>query len=146
VAYNALRLARNEYQIIHGMATDDVMQALPFVEQEQISLSPSHPERDRCDEVVTGGEGGRGIYPKGTIQLPIHVQCLCIKTAVLIKPAEFTDRLRAWRNGSQAWPAMDSYADYLGGDVGIGLGGTAVLETLLRWASGTVDEMQSTVQ
>lgn len=75
VAYKALRLARNEIQAIHHAASDAVMQAMPWVEKEQIVLSPSHPIEDECDDVVAEGEGGEGIYPVGTIELPIHVQC-----------------------------------------------------------------------
>lgn len=134
VAYNALRLARNELQVIHGMATDAIMASLPFVEQEQINLSPDHPQDDECDAVVNAGQDGRGIYPKGTIELPIHVQCLCFKTAVLMPPGQFTDGLKGWLNGSQPWPAMDDYQAMLGGDVSIKLADLFAVGTLLRWA------------
>ena len=134
VAYNALRLARNELQVIHGMATDEIMAGLPFVEKEQINLSPSHPEQDECDAVIAAGEGGKGIYPKGTISLGIHVQCLCFKTAVLPSPDDFTDQLKGWMDGSQPWPAMDEYAGMVGGDVAINLSSELSLATLLRWA------------
>jgi hypothetical protein len=75
VAYNALRLARNEIQIAHHAATDIVLALQPWTEKEQILLSPAHPEQDICDNVAGGGENGEGIYPKGTILLPLHVQC-----------------------------------------------------------------------
>jgi hypothetical protein len=77
VAYKALRLLRNEIQTIHHLGTDMVMARMPWVEQEEIHLSPSHPDIGcECEDVVIGGEDGTGIYPKGTITLPIHVQCL----------------------------------------------------------------------
>jgi hypothetical protein len=114
VAYNALRLARNEIQIVHHMATDALLAASPWVEKEKIVLSPAHPEHDICDETVADGEDGEGIYPVGTIILPLHVQCLCFKTAVLMDPAAFTSQLRGWMQGASSWPAMDSYAQMLG--------------------------------
>lgn len=134
VAYNALRLARNELQVIHGLATDEIMAALPFIAKEQIFLSPSHPEDDACDQVIRDGEEGKGIYPKGTIGLPLHVQCLCGKVAVLPSPDDFTDQLRGWMDGSQPWPAMDEYQKLVGGNVLINLAGEAALNALLIWA------------
>src|SRR3990172_1247742 len=146
VAYNALRLARNELQIAHAMATDSIMQRLPFVEKEQIKLSPSHPQDDECDAVIAGGENGAGIYPKGTIGLPIHVQCLCFKTAVLQKPDEFAGQLHGWMDGTQPWPAMDVYTGMIGGGVGSDLSGASALMSLLRWAGGTYGEMGGVVR
>jgi len=116
VAYRALRLARNETQIIHHLATDAVMQASPFVLEEQINLSAGHPEPDICDTVVTGGREGRGIYRVGQISLPLHVQCLCYKTAVLMSQTELTSKLRGWLDGSQGWPQMDGYSKLIGGN------------------------------
>jgi hypothetical protein len=135
VAYNALRLARNELTVIHGLATDAIMAGLPFIEKEQINLSPDHPDEDECDVVIASGEGGRGIYPKGTISLGIHVQCLCFKTAVLPgSPDEFTDKLRGWLNGSQPWQEMDQYQAMVGGNVLLDLAGSGALNALLIWA------------
>lgn len=134
VAYNALRLARNELQVIHGLATDAIMAGLPFIEKERVFLSPSHPEEDECDQVIRNGENGDGIYPKGTISLPLHIQCLCGKVAVLPSPDEFTDRLRAWASGAQPWPEMDQYQSMVGGDALINLAGAAALKALLMWA------------
>lgn len=77
VSYNALRLARNEIQIAHQMANDAILQRMPWVEMEQIRLSPSHPAIGcECEGIVVGGENGDGVYPLGTITLPVHVQCL----------------------------------------------------------------------
>jgi len=134
VAYNALRLARNELQVMHGLATDQIMAGLPFITEEQIFLSPSHPEDDTCDQVIRDGKDGQGIYPKGTVSLPLHVQCLCGKVAVLASPDAFTDQLLGWLDGSQPWPEMDQYQAMVGGDVLINLAGSAALSALLMWA------------
>ncbi len=109
VSYNALRLARNEIQIAHHMATDEILRGMPWIQQEQVRLSPAHPETDICDDVVAGGENGNGIYPVGKISLPLHPQCLCYKTAVQIPEAEFTQRMRGWVRGEGEWPEMDAY-------------------------------------
>lgn len=140
VSYNALRLARNELQVIHALATDAIMARMPWIEQEQINLSPAHPEADICDDVVGGGERGEGIYEKGTILLPLHVQCLCFKTAVLMKPDEFADRLRGWMNGSETWAAMDAYQDAMGGNILASMAGTLAAAALVRWALEGWDE------
>ena len=116
VAYNALRLARNEIQKAHALATDKVLMSQPWVEKEKIHLSAAHPETDICDETVGGGEKGEGIYDVGTIELPLHVNCLCYKTGVLMDQKEFTSRMNGWLNG-ESWSAMDDYQDLVGGDV-----------------------------
>lgn len=136
VAYKALRLARNEIQIIHHLATDATMQAMPFVEQEQVNLSPSHPVDDVCDQVVRDGEGGNGIYPVGTIGLPLHVQCLCYKTAVLMDPDQLVKRLRGWVDGSQDWPEMNAYSALLGGNLAAQMGQTRMVQDLTDWVFG----------
>lgn len=117
VAYNALRLARTEIQKAHALATDRILMSQPWVEKEKIHLSAAHPEKDICDEIVEGGEKGEGIYDVGTIELPLHPNCLCFKTAVLMDQKEFTSSLRGWLDGSQPWSAMDDYAELVGGDV-----------------------------
>lgn len=109
VAYNALRVARTELQAIHNLATQDVMARMPWVEKEQVNLSKAHPKRDICDEVIEKGEGGKGIYPKGTIRLPLHPNCLCFLTAVQQSPDEFAKRVRAWVRGGKSDPALDQY-------------------------------------
>lgn len=115
VAYSALRLARNEIQIAHAAATDAIMARQPWVEAERVHLSPSHPPIGCiCEEVTEGGANGNGVYPKGEIVLPLHVQCLCYKTAELMNDDEFVGRLRGWMTGSEAWPEMNSYAGWVG--------------------------------
>jgi hypothetical protein len=117
VSYNALRLARTELQKIHALATDKIMAMQPWVLQEQIHLSAAHPKDDECDDVVHGGENGDGVYPKGEIELPIHPNCFCYKTAVLMNEKDFTAKLRGWMNGTEEWPGMDKYAQEIGGDL-----------------------------
>jgi hypothetical protein len=46
--------------------------------------------------------------------------CLCYKTAVQMSPDEFAKRMKGWVNqpagsGQAAWPAMDDYAQSIGG-------------------------------
>ena len=112
-AYAAVRLLRNEIQIAHQAATDQIYGAMPWVEFEQIFLSPDHPDIGcECEEIVAGGTEGDGTYPKGTILLPIHVQCLCYKSGVMMDPVKMAKRLKGWVNGTGAWPAMDQFAQW----------------------------------
>ncbi len=113
VAYHALRLARTELQKIHALATDRMMAQQPWVEAEQVQTSPAHGEIDECDAVAGGGENGDGVYLVGTIQLPLHPNCLCYKTAVLMDHEAFTRQMQTWLNGGE-WAEMDGYATQLG--------------------------------
>jgi len=114
VSYNALRMARNEIQTAHHLATDQVMGQIPWIEQEKINLSGGHPALGcDCEKVVVGGDNLDGVYPKGMIQLPLHVQCMCYKTAVQMPQDEFAGKLGGWMRGEQSWSAMDQFADYL---------------------------------
>jgi hypothetical protein len=113
VSYNALRLARTELQKIHSLATDRMMAQQPWVEQEQVKTSPSHGKPDECDAAASGGDNGDGIYPVGTIELPIHPNCLCYKDAVLMDEKEFSARMKDWLNGGE-WVEMDQYSRDLG--------------------------------
>ncbi len=115
VAYNALRLARTEIQRVHARATTVLMQKAPWVKEEQMNLSPSHPEEDICDDIIRDGRDGKGIYPVGEIQLPIHPNCLCFMTSVEMEPDDFVDQLRGWVRGESKWPDMDRYAADYGG-------------------------------
>jgi hypothetical protein len=117
VSYNALRLARTEIQKAHALATDRVLASQPWVQMEKTNLSPAHVGNDICDEVANGGEKGDGVYPVGTIELPLHPNCLDYKTAVLMASTDFTQRMNGWLNGSEAWGEMDDYAELVGGDV-----------------------------
>jgi len=136
VAYNALRLARTELQKIHALATDRVLAMQPWVELEQCNLSPAHPEPDECDDVVNGGEKNDGRYPVGTIEYPLHPNCLCYKTAVLMDSKAFTARLKAWMRDEEAWAEMDAYAEGLGVGLGTSMLEQPVVQALAVWLMG----------
>ncbi len=121
VAYNALRLARTEIQKAHALATDKAMAMQPWVKKEQCHLSGAHPEHDECDDVVSGGEKSQGIYEVGTIEYPLHPNCLCFKTAVMMDEKEFTAKLRGWMQGTEEWAGMDEYEKAVGGDASVSL-------------------------
>ncbi len=150
VAYNALRLARNEFQIAHHMATDATFSKLPWITEEAINLSPSHPAINcACEDVVKNGKNGTNVYPKGEVSLPIHVQCLCYKTAVLLDDAEFVRRTRGWLNGTQPWGAMDDFSSWLGVppldafSVSLAVG---IANNLAVWLWGDEDDMEALMQ
>jgi hypothetical protein len=150
VAYNALRLARNETQIAHAMATDTILARLPWVQAEKVNLSPAHPPIEcDCEAVANGGEKNDGVYPRGTISLPRHVQCLCFKTAVTMPPDDFVNKLRGWMNGSEKWSEMDTYASWTGNTaatIATSLAAGSVLYQQLmlpleRWLSDKEDDL-----
>lgn len=126
VAYNALRLARTEIQKIHNLTTDRMMAKQPWVQEEQIHLSAAHPESDICDDVTSGGRDSQGIYEKGEIELPLHPNCLCYKTAVLMDQEDFTSKMHGWLDGTESWSGMDKYASDLGVDLSTSLKPAAV--------------------
>lgn len=130
VSYNALRLARTEIQKAHALATDKVMAMQPWVKAEKINLSAAHAERDICDDVAGGGENGDGVYPVGTIELPLHPNCLDYKTAVLMPEKEFTSQLNGWLKGEQDWSEMDAYASLVTGQTS-NVGSDAFSQSLL---------------
>ncbi|MCX6786842.1 MAG: hypothetical protein NTU85_03475 [Candidatus Kaiserbacteria bacterium] len=147
VSYNALRLARNEVQISHHMATRAVQDKIPWIEQLQIYLSPAHPEVDKCDDAANGGPNGDGVYPKAEAPiLPLHPQCLCGSKGILLGPEEFADKLRGWVRGEEQWPQMDQYAGWLGvgrqGIASVSLGQT-LAGALLTWLWGGQDAMDA---
>jgi len=149
VAYNALRLARNEIQVAHQMANDSVFAKLPWIEQEAINLSPSHPPINcKCEKVVKEGVNGTNVYPKGAITLPLHVQCLCYKTAVLMGDDPFVAKVRGWLDGTQPWGAMDDYASWLGVlpqnlfTISLAVG---IANNLVTWLWGDEDDIAAAI-
>lgn len=145
VAYNALRLTRNENQIIHHMATDDLFARQPWIEMEQVLLSPDHPDIGcECEDIVAGGDEGDGVYPTGTITLPVHVQCLCYKEGVLMPADQFTEQVRGWMRGESEWAAMDEYAEWLGMpstsplDIVVA---ASVADLMVKWVWGGEEEL-----
>jgi hypothetical protein len=107
LAYNALRMARNEIQIAHHLMTEEIIRHLPGVIGEQVRLSPQHPEPDICDEAATAGT-----QPVGTYVLPLHVQCMCYMRAVQMPREEYLRNTRGWMNGENGF--LDDYAGWLG--------------------------------
>lgn len=144
VAYKALRLARTEIQAIHAAATDAQLAASPWVQMEHIVLSEGHPERDICDDVVEGGEENNGIYPVGTVILPLHPNCLCYKVAVTMDDDEFVERMRGWLDGSQSWTEMDAYSQNITGGTGVDLG--AETDLLNTWLFGSEKELEKAMR
>jgi hypothetical protein len=134
VSYNALRLARTEIQKAHTLATDRIMAAQPWVEKEKVHLSAAHPETDICDDVVGGGEKGEGVYDVGTIELPLHPNCLCYKTAVLMDEKDFTSQMNGWLRGTTTWSEMDEYEAAIGGQLSASILPNAV--NLAVWMFG----------
>jgi hypothetical protein len=108
VSYKALRMARTEIQAVHHIATDAIMAAQPWVEKEQVVLSPAHPVEDICDEAADAGP-----QPKGTFVLPLHPNCICWKEAILMDEDEFIGGLRGWLAGGTD-AGLDTYTDFLG--------------------------------
>jgi hypothetical protein len=142
VAYNALRMARTEIQYAHHLANDAVMESMPWIEKEQIFLSPAHPKPDICDDVIQAGEGGVGIYPKGQVSLPLHPNCLCYKAAITMEMDAFADKMKGWVNGTGAWAEMDTYQKWLGlEDIETSLVDTLIGKALLVWLQGGMDDL-----
>ena len=143
VSYNALRLARTEIQAILNMATVEMFRSMPWIEKEQINLSPEHAVVDECDDVANGGEDNEGVYPVGEIFLPVHPHCLCYRTAVLAGKEQFVDQLRDWMTGARSWPQMDAYAMMLGGrdNLGEDLRGSQIGVSMAYWLWGNAVEL-----
>lgn len=140
VAYNALRLARTEIQYAHNAATQQVFARMPWVTEEQVTLSPAHPRADICDDVIAAAPDGDGVYPKGQISLPLHPNCLCYFQAVLMEKDIFTERMGEWVTGEFHWGAMDDYATWVGlhasGDTSLPRGLDAALRA---WLGSDID-------
>jgi len=131
LAYNALRMARNEIQIAHHMVNDELFRIAPWVEGEKIRLSPGHSEVDICDEYASGGP-----YQPGEVTLPLHVQCMCYKQAVIMRAEDFRNQVRGWLNGENRF--LDDYANWLEQSP-IGPLPLVLMETLQLWLEGNLD-------
>lgn len=107
LAYNALRMARNEIQIAHHAVNDELFRVSPWVTGEKIRMSPGHAEVDICDEYASGGP-----YQPGEVTLPLHVQCMCYKQAQVMRADEFRNQVRGWMRGENSF--LDGYAGWLG--------------------------------
>ncbi|HXF64937.1 MAG TPA: hypothetical protein VNK95_25140 [Caldilineaceae bacterium] len=125
LAYHALRLARNEIQIAHQRMTDELFQVAPWVTGEKVRLSPHHPKPDLCDDYANGGP-----YQPGEVLLPLHVQCLCWKEAVVMPADPFRRQVRGWLRGENRF--LDGYAGWLG---------PANPAQLLPWTMGPAESL-----
>jgi hypothetical protein len=149
VAYNALRLARNEIQVVHNLAAAEMYRRSPWVQGVKISLSGSHPKPDICDQHATGGPKGDGVYAVGSQPMPpYHPQCLCYQTGVLMPEDEFQRQMRGAINGSRSWTPAESYAKWF--DVAVSALPTLDLLSLFGaalavWYFGSEDDMQELV-
>ena len=125
VAYNALRMARNEIQIAHHRMIDEIYSHAPWVEGVYIRLSPGHPETDICDEYANGGP-----YRVGEVQLPLHVQCMCRQEAAVMPRERFLGNVRGWLAGENDF--LDEYERW-GGTTDLLPWTMNLADTLLRW-------------
>ena len=126
LAYNALRMARNEIQIAHHRMTDEIFRAAPWVESEKVRLSPQHPKPDICDDYANGGP-----YQPGEVLLPLHVQCMCYKEAVVMRAEQFRQQVRGWLQGENGF--LDGYAEWMG---------TENPAQLLPWTLGLAESLE----
>lgn len=72
-----------------------------------------------CDDIIHAGRDGKGIYPVGTLKLPIHPNCMCWLAAVTASIDEFTSKLKGWMKGETSWPEMDDYSRGYGAALGM---------------------------
>lgn len=144
VAYKALRVARTEIQRVHAAATDMQLASSPWVLKERVIRSDGGVTCDICDPVTAGGEGGEGVYPVGTIVLPLHPNCMCYKVALTMSDDEFIDRLRGWQEGSETWTEMDAYSANITGGAGVDL--STETNLLNTWIFGNEKELEKAMK
>ena len=123
-----------------NLANDLMLSRMPWIESEQIHLAATHGETDECDDVASGGAKGDGVYPVGTIELPIHPLCCCFKGGVVGDLGKFGRRVRAYAGGG-ADKEMQRYTRMVGGALGASLTGVAVAGALGIFYGGSEDEM-----
>lgn len=107
VAYNALRLARNELQHANHAVATEIATHNPAVTGRYTVLSPGHPQVDICDEYAAGGP-----YDKTEEILPLHPQCMCYYKDALMPKAQFNANVRDWLDGQNNF--LDDYSAWLG--------------------------------
>lgn len=107
IAYNALRLARNELQHANHAVATEIATHNPAVTGRYTVLSPGHPQVDICDEYAAGGP-----YDKTEEILPLHPQCMCCYKNALMPKAQFNANVRDWLNGQNNF--LDDYSVWLG--------------------------------
>jgi len=117
VAYNALRLARNEIQLAHQAALRRIFAAIPWVIGERLYLHDLHPPDIDCEcEEIVGWPNSRvsEVLPVGSVSLPLHILCMCFLLPELMTREEFEERFRRWQLGEEPWPEMDQYSQQMG--------------------------------
>ncbi|MHC4646785.1 MAG: hypothetical protein ACYTBJ_14900 [Planctomycetota bacterium] len=103
-SYDAMRLTRTEIPAAHSRAQRMAASMNPFVEEYDIVLSRSHPERDICDDAVDGGPY-RWDDPSAP-HVPLHPHCLCNERNVVIgATSDLIETLRA-----EIQPSRDALA------------------------------------
>lgn len=146
VAYNALRLARNEIQIANHAMTTEIATHFPGIVGRKSRLSPEHPATDICDDYAAGGP-----YAVTENFLPLHPQCLCFYEEVLMPKADFAAQVRGWVAGegdfldgyvgwldqraAGPWPERAPLADVM--DLWL---------TMQMWMDGNVDAMAAVIK
>jgi hypothetical protein len=141
LSYSAVRLARNEMTVALNIANDLMIQRMPYVTGEKINLSSEHGEVDQCDNVATGGRNGDGIYPVGSVLLPLHVMCMCYKEAVLMNPKSLRGRLSRFLDGGR-WDKAQRYQNAIGGVLAVSLTGLAIAGALKIWLDGSPERLE----
>ena len=139
ISYNALRLARNEIQAANHAVTSDIAQNFPGIVGRNVTLSPAHPKIDVCDSAVAENP-----HEKTANFLPLHPQCMCFFTEVLMPRADFTRQAGAWAKGEGDF--LDGYSSWLGvrSFAAVDVGAAALAELLHSvdvWMDGDVDAM-----
>ncbi|MCL5292814.1 MAG: hypothetical protein M1548_09945, partial [Actinobacteria bacterium] len=107
MAYNAMRLARNEIQQVHWDVYENTVETMPWVEKIAWMLSAAHPRSDVCDGLANGGP-----YEKGSVPSRPHPLCYCWLRSLLMSKDEFLDKVRGWTKGENHF--LDEYAQQLG--------------------------------
>ena len=79
-----------------------------------------------------------------SVELPIHPNCLCFKTAV--HDPNFNANLRNWVRTGQGFPAMDQYAANLGVDLDKSLMDAPVAQALQAWIDGSQADIDVRMQ
>jgi hypothetical protein len=140
IAYNALRLARNEIQYANHAVTTDIAAHSPWVIGRWVVLSPGHPKIDICDEWAGGGP-----YEKDLSVLPLHPQCMCHYKERLMPPTDFARQVRGWVEGNNQF--LDEYSDWLGMRALAPIPDTLELMGVMElWLNNNIDAMATTIK
>lgn len=140
VAYNALRLARNEIQYANHAVTSDIARNFPGITGRWVRLSPAHPKSDICDSVAAGGP-----YPKDYNDLPLHPMCMCRYEEAMMDPKQFAANVRGWLQNDNDF--LNDYVNWLGLRQLAPMPATLqALDAMALWLDGNVDAMAHILQ